>query len=256
MLRFSVSALALSFAHVALAGAGSLATNADGAGFELGGSASFVVEGASPGRQVWLFISDSGAGSGACAPDGTCLDVRTWSPTAQGRIDGSGSKTFTFPTPVGRDEEVFCAQAVTWIDNVLSKSNVVCETVGAQSGEPVSFAGGQYLFTGYVESYETAEILCAHQGMHVILPNSIEEDTFLLEQLPLSNIYDIPWLGIDDRVVDGSFVDPWGLGLSYEHWSDGEPNGAESENCVNQWENGTWNDLDCAAGLAVVCELD
>jgi hypothetical protein len=256
MLRFSVSALALSFAQVALAGAGTLATNADGAGFELGGVSSFAIEGASPGRQVWLFISDSGAGPGACAPDSTCLDVRAWSPTVHGRIDGSGRKTFTFPTPVGRDGEVFCAQAATFIDGVLSKSNVVCETIGAQSGEIVSFEGGQYVFTPYVETFETAEILCAHLGMHIIVPNSIEEDMFLVQQLPLSNIFNLPWLGIDDRVIDGTFVDPWGLEQGYQNWSDGEPNGAESENCVNQWENGTWNDLDCGGGLAVVCELD
>jgi len=64
------------------------------------------------------------------------------------------------------------------------------------------------------------------------------------------------WLGINDRVTEGSYA--WdGGGGGYTHWASGEPNNSGGEDCgelLLDQAAGGWNDKECGDARPWVCE--
>ncbi|MFN3196912.1 MAG: lectin-like protein [Bradymonadia bacterium] len=64
------------------------------------------------------------------------------------------------------------------------------------------------------------------------------------------------YLGIDDLAEEGVFVWADGTALDYDNWGGGEPNDTNNnEDCANVRGDGRWNDINCASGQPVACEL-
>ncbi|KAL6108983.1 clec3b [Pungitius sinensis] len=69
------------------------------------------------------------------------------------------------------------------------------------------------------------------------------------------------WLGINDMVTDGQWVDQSGSGLRFKNWETDitrQPDGGRSQNCgiLSATANGKWFDESCMVEEASVCEFD
>lgn len=65
------------------------------------------------------------------------------------------------------------------------------------------------------------------------------------------------WLGINDMVTEGKFVDVNGLAISFLSWDQAQPNGGKRENCVflSQSSQGKWSDEVCRSSKRYICEF-
>ena len=58
----------------------------------------------------------------------------------------------------------------------------------------------------------------------------------------------ICWIGLNDINTEGTYVWADGSYSHYIHWYSGQPdNNQRSEDCVNTWYSGSWNDALCNA---------
>jgi hypothetical protein len=64
-----------------------------------------------------------------------------------------------------------------------------------------------------------------------------------------------PWLGVSDRVAEGTFMKVTTGLATYLPWLGGEPNDQFGEDCV-ELKDGGFNDEDCDAANTYVCECD
>lgn len=69
------------------------------------------------------------------------------------------------------------------------------------------------------------------------------------------------WLGINDIVTDGQWVDQSGSNLRFKNWETEitlQPDGGRSQNCaiLSTTANGKWFDESCRAEKASVCEFN
>ena len=63
------------------------------------------------------------------------------------------------------------------------------------------------------------------------------------------------WIGLTDRLTEGTFVWNDGSALTYERWATLEPNDFFGEDCVLvRGDGGKWNDADCDEDHAMFCE--
>ncbi|XP_049903560.1 tetranectin [Epinephelus moara] len=69
------------------------------------------------------------------------------------------------------------------------------------------------------------------------------------------------WLGINDMVTDGQWVDQSGSNVRFKNWETEitlQPDGGRSQNCaiLSTTANGKWFDESCRAEKASVCEFN
>lgn len=69
------------------------------------------------------------------------------------------------------------------------------------------------------------------------------------------------WLGINDMVTDGQWVDQSGSSLRFKNWETEitlQPDGGRRQNCaiLSTTANGKWFDESCRAEKASVCEFN
>lgn len=69
------------------------------------------------------------------------------------------------------------------------------------------------------------------------------------------------WLGINDMVTDGQWVDQSGSNVRFKNWETEitlQPDGGRSQNCaiLSTTANGKWFDENCRAEKASVCEFN
>ncbi|XP_034467173.1 tetranectin [Hippoglossus hippoglossus] len=69
------------------------------------------------------------------------------------------------------------------------------------------------------------------------------------------------WLGINDMVTDGQWVDQSGSSVRFKNWETEitlQPDGGRSQNCaiLSTTANGRWFDESCRAQKASVCEFN
>lgn len=63
------------------------------------------------------------------------------------------------------------------------------------------------------------------------------------------------WLGVNDMVNEGKFVDVNGMALQYFNWDHAQPNGGKRENCVFSSTQGKWVDEVCRTAKRYICEF-
>ncbi|KAI4898412.1 hypothetical protein NFI96_023070 [Prochilodus magdalenae] len=64
------------------------------------------------------------------------------------------------------------------------------------------------------------------------------------------------FIGTNDQVTEGLFVDTDGQPLDFFNWKRGEPNSSGgNEDCVVNDKNGAWYDIACEKSFVIVCEI-
>lgn len=108
-----------------------------------------------------------------------------------------------------------------------------------------------YRVVGTAASYADAEAACAGDvagATHLIVLSSSAEVDF--------DIHHLGWVGLDDRVTEGTFVNVTNEPNDTRPWRSGQPdNGGGSEDCVQLKADGL-DDDQCNNTHAYVCECD
>ncbi len=137
-----------------------------------------------------------------------------------------------------------------WVDDDLSCPDCVEFTINAR----------QYWFCTRERTYVDARAQCQSLGAGVDLAiiNDAQENLDLWGQAQALRSQNY-WFGLDDNVLEGTFV--WSSGqteteVGFSYWSAGEPNNwGGNENCAHFWSwEPTWNDIPCDYGMGAVCE--
>ena len=91
-------------------------------------------------------------------------------------------------------------------------------------------------------SWPQAEALAVSYGGHLATVRNAAEHSWLWSTFGGQN--SSPWIGLNDRAVEGQWVWSSGELESYRNWSPAEPNGGPSENCAHMYAQlgGLWND--------------
>jgi len=96
---------------------------------------------------------------------------------------------------------------------------------------------------------------CQDQGGDLATVTSGEEAAFIKQSFDGATM-DHVWVGLNDIAVEGTFEWIGGEPVSYTEWIAGEPNDTNMlEDCTEVRPTG-WNDRNCDALLAYLCEID
>lgn len=107
---------------------------------------------------------------------------------------------------------------------------------------------------GVEKSFQEAQQLCTQAGGQVASPRSAAENEALQQLVAVQN--KAAFLSMTDARKEGTFTYPSGEPLVYTNWAPGEPNdNGGSEDCVEIFTNGKWNDKVCGEQRLVVCEF-
>lgn len=112
------------------------------------------------------------------------------------------------------------------------------------------------------KTFHTASDDCTAKGGSLSTPLTGDENDQLYSYVrqsigPEEHI----WLGINDIVTDGQWVDQSGAGVRFKNWETEitlQPDGGRSQNCaiLSTTANGKWFDESCRAEKASVCEFN
>ncbi|XP_070778188.1 tetranectin-like [Enoplosus armatus] len=112
--------------------------------------------------------------------------------------------------------------------------------------------------------YHTASEDCNALGGVLAAPTSSDENDQLRDYIrqrigPDEQI----WLGVNDMVTEGTWVDQTGVSLTYKNWDTSnyrspQPDGGQSQNCVvlSGAARGKWFDENCREEKTSVCQFN
>jgi hypothetical protein len=81
----------------------------------------------------------------------------------------------------------------------------------------------------------------------VVISDTVENDLIKTE---------LGWVGLSDRVTEGTFVTVNGELNDFRVWAPGRPDGGNNENCVSMKTTAGLDDNDCPTAQAYTCECD
>ncbi|MEZ4448920.1 MAG: CotH kinase family protein [Nannocystaceae bacterium] len=115
---------------------------------------------------------------------------------------------------------------------------------------------GTALFCFAALPYDAAEADCKAQGGQLVSIHSQATQDWVKNEAFAIWGSDW-WIGLNDRMNEGSFVWADGTPVDFTAWNEGEPNNAGNEDCVNipAWTGGLWNDLPCDQSRPYVCRV-
>ncbi|XP_072020262.1 macrophage mannose receptor 1-like [Amphiura filiformis] len=128
------------------------------------------------------------------------------------------------------------------------------QTPGTCEEDWIPYGSSCYQMNQDVKSWPEAEYQCERFGATVASVHSRQENEFI-RKLVDGDWNDI-WLGLH-RDDDGGFMWHDGTPVDYANWALGEPtldNNGQSEQCVELWSNGYWNDIECLYDQYYVCK--
>ncbi len=113
-----------------------------------------------------------------------------------------------------------------------------------------------FLFCTAAATWADAQAACAGWGYHLADVDDATEDLWVWTAAEAESSTNW-WLGYTDTATEGTWAWDGGSDSPYTHWRAGEPNDyAGGEDCA--WYapagGGAWNDKDCTATAAYVCE--
>ncbi|XP_040461920.1 pulmonary surfactant-associated protein A1-like isoform X1 [Falco naumanni] len=116
-----------------------------------------------------------------------------------------------------------------------------------EAGEKIIASNGKVVgFTSALESCEKA-------GGTLARPTNKEENEAILSFVQQYNKY--AYLGIKEHENSGQFRHIYGTPLNYTNWHRNEPNGKGTEQCVEMYSDGSWNDKNCNQHRLIICEF-
>uniref|UniRef100_A0A8C4UGH9 C-type lectin domain-containing protein n=1 Tax=Falco tinnunculus TaxID=100819 RepID=A0A8C4UGH9_FALTI len=115
-----------------------------------------------------------------------------------------------------------------------------------EAGEKIIASNGKVVgFTSALESCEKA-------GGTLARPTNKEENEAILSFVQQYNKY--AYLGIKEHENSGQFRHIYGTPLNYTNWHRNEPNGKGTEQCVEMYSDGSWNDKNCNQHRLIIWE--
>ncbi|XP_053550768.1 C-type lectin domain family 3 member A [Bombina bombina] len=114
-----------------------------------------------------------------------------------------------------------------------------------------------YLSFEETKHFHEANEDCIAKGGTLAIPRDAEENNALRDygKRSLQGAGEF-WLGINDMVNEGKFVDVNGIAITYFNW-DRQPNGGKRKNCalLIQASQGKWIDEVCRSLKKYICEF-
>uniref|UniRef100_A0A8C8J303 C-type lectin domain-containing protein n=1 Tax=Oncorhynchus tshawytscha TaxID=74940 RepID=A0A8C8J303_ONCTS len=116
------------------------------------------------------------------------------------------------------------------------------------------FQSTWYYISSEVKSWDESRQDCIERGADLVIINSKEEQTFLI------NLNKRIWIGLTDKDIEGTWKWVDGTKLTTSYWTgkqpdngDGDPRYGE-EDCAEIVMGWMWNDISCANHYNWVCE--
>ena len=109
-----------------------------------------------------------------------------------------------------------------------------------------------YKLLSISKTWQDAENHCQKEGGHLTSIHSPEEQN-LVVSLHSGSF----WAGGSDLDTEGNWKWTDNTSLSFTDWRKEEPNGGETENCLEliRVENSFWNDRQCSDPLYFICKI-
>ncbi|KAG7270901.1 hypothetical protein CRUP_000260 [Coryphaenoides rupestris] len=150
------------------------------------------------------------------------------------------------------------------IDNILVELNILKEQQGLHSVclRGAKILGKCFLADPVKKSFHAANEDCIAKGGSLGTPLSGDQNDRLHEYVRQSiGPEEHVWLGINDLVTDGLWVDQSGQGVRFKNWETVitlQPDGGRGQNCaiMSSSANGKWFDENCRLEKASVCEFN
>ncbi|XP_004704841.1 C-type lectin domain family 3 member A [Echinops telfairi] len=115
-----------------------------------------------------------------------------------------------------------------------------------------------YLASEVSKHFHEANEDCISKGGTLVIPRNSDETNALRDygKQSLPGVNDF-WVGINDMVTEGKFVDVHGAAISFLNWDRAQPSGGKRENCVlfSQSAQGKWSDEVCRSSKRYICEF-
>lgn len=121
------------------------------------------------------------------------------------------------------------------------------------------FKGHKYELYNESMTWESAKLFCEKKGGHLVTISDEKENEFVngMRCRNLSTDYQQSiWLGGSDAANEGTWSWITGEPFTYSNWEPNEPNGGTSQNYLQMYSSGKWDDVQNEAGRFVVCEYD
>ncbi|KAM9353356.1 tetranectin [Symphorus nematophorus] len=150
------------------------------------------------------------------------------------------------------------------IDDIVQELNLLKEQQALQTVclRGTKILGKCFLADPVKKTFHSASDDCIAKGGSLATPLSGDENDQLYSYVrqsigPEAHI----WLGINDMVTDGQWVDQSGSSVRFKNWETEitlQPDGGRSQNCatLSITANGKWFDESCRAEKASVCEFN
>jgi hypothetical protein len=152
------------------------------------------------------------------------------------------------PSGAGCTVEEQCPAPLSCIDGVCQLPGPPPPDAPIQcpSGFTAMPSGSCHAEGGALSTWLGAELDCELRGGHLVIPDSPAE---------AMEIRNPRWIGVTDRVEEGTYRTVTGAIVSFTFWGAAEPNGGLS-NCVHTGLQGRWQDGPCEFPFSFVCEHD
>lgn len=150
------------------------------------------------------------------------------------------------------------------IDDIVQELNILKENQALQTVclKGTKVLGKCFLADAEKKTYQAAYDDCIAKGGTLSTPLKGDENDQLYDYVRKSIGPEEPiWLGINDMVTDGNWVDMTGGGLRFKNWETEithQPDGGRGQNCaaLSTTANGKWFDENCRDQKASVCEFN
>lgn len=150
------------------------------------------------------------------------------------------------------------------INDIVQELNLLKEQQALQTVCLRGFKvlGKCFLANPVKKTFHGASEDCIAKGGSLVTPLSGDENDQLYSYVRQSIGPDEHiWLGINDMVTDGQWVDQSGSSVRFKNWETEitqQPDGGRSQNCasLSTTANGKWFDENCRVEKASVCEFN
>ncbi|XP_076016940.1 tetranectin [Genypterus blacodes] len=150
------------------------------------------------------------------------------------------------------------------INDIVQELNLMKEQQALQTVclRGIKILGKCFLADPARKNFHTASDDCIAKGGSLGTPLTADENDQLYDYVrqsigPEEHI----WLGVNDIVTDGQWLDQSGSGLRFKNWETEitlQPDGGRGQNCaiLSTTAKGKWFDENCRAEKASVCEFN
>ncbi|CAN9504086.1 unnamed protein product [Ophioblennius macclurei] len=150
------------------------------------------------------------------------------------------------------------------VDDIIQELNLLKEQQALQTVclKGVKINGKCFLADPVSKRYHAASEDCNALGGVLSAPMTKEENDQLMDYVVQSvGSSGQIWLGINDMVKEGTWVDQIGLSITYRNWDTSrplQPDGGQSQNCavLSAAATGKWSDEDCRDSRPSVCQFN